>query len=313
MIPAAPPAGPDPPGRSDSRGGMHHVPLTQGHPPHWPDNHPPRWPRARRCPRRAAAALRHEPAGHPAAHRVRGRRRGPVPPDHTPPARPGSHCLPQAGSRSRSGAARRCAAAAARTSPTRHGLRGPGRRRAVAVPHQPCRAYHPPGHPLRRMRPPAATGPGRAAAPALGHRDRALNRAIHAIALVRMRSCPRTRAYITRRATGPGLTYSAWLVNRSLPGSPRVRTSRPSRRACGMPVPRPPSTPTGTSGPTETSPPAPRSRPFLPPGRNRAGTVLRQPRNIAGHGQRSGYASKYSSNSCGCGRSLIGSISLDRL
>jgi transposase len=29
--------------------------------------------------------------------------------------------------------------------------------------------------------------------------DRALNRAIHAIALVRMRSCPRTRAYLARR------------------------------------------------------------------------------------------------------------------
>jgi transposase len=29
--------------------------------------------------------------------------------------------------------------------------------------------------------------------------DRALNRAIHAIALVRMRSCPRTRAYVARR------------------------------------------------------------------------------------------------------------------
>ena len=35
--------------------------------------------------------------------------------------------------------------------------------------------------------------------------DRALNRAIHAIALTRMRSCPRTRAYITRR-TAEGKT-----------------------------------------------------------------------------------------------------------
>ena len=35
--------------------------------------------------------------------------------------------------------------------------------------------------------------------------DRALNRAIHAIALVRMRSCPRTRAYIERR-TAEGKT-----------------------------------------------------------------------------------------------------------
>jgi transposase len=35
--------------------------------------------------------------------------------------------------------------------------------------------------------------------------DRALNRAIHAIALVRMRGCPRTRAYITRR-TAEGKT-----------------------------------------------------------------------------------------------------------
>jgi transposase len=32
--------------------------------------------------------------------------------------------------------------------------------------------------------------------------DRALNRAIHAIALVRMRSCPRTRAYVARRTAG---------------------------------------------------------------------------------------------------------------
>jgi transposase len=31
--------------------------------------------------------------------------------------------------------------------------------------------------------------------------DRAFNRAIHAIALTRIRSCPRTRAYITRRTT----------------------------------------------------------------------------------------------------------------
>ena len=30
--------------------------------------------------------------------------------------------------------------------------------------------------------------------------DRTLNRAIHAIALVRVRSCPRTRAYVARRA-----------------------------------------------------------------------------------------------------------------
>jgi transposase len=35
--------------------------------------------------------------------------------------------------------------------------------------------------------------------------DRALNRAIHAIALTRIRSCPRTRAYITRR-TAEGKT-----------------------------------------------------------------------------------------------------------
>ncbi len=34
---------------------------------------------------------------------------------------------------------------------------------------------------------------------------RALNRAIHAIALVRMRSCPRTRAYVARR-TAEGKT-----------------------------------------------------------------------------------------------------------
>jgi hypothetical protein len=35
--------------------------------------------------------------------------------------------------------------------------------------------------------------------------DRALNRAIHAIALVRTRSCPRTRAYVARR-TAEGKT-----------------------------------------------------------------------------------------------------------
>ena len=35
--------------------------------------------------------------------------------------------------------------------------------------------------------------------------DRALNRAIHAIALVRMRGCPRTRAYVARR-TAEGKT-----------------------------------------------------------------------------------------------------------
>ena len=35
--------------------------------------------------------------------------------------------------------------------------------------------------------------------------DRVLNRAIHAIALVRMRSCPRTRAYVARR-TAEGKT-----------------------------------------------------------------------------------------------------------
>jgi transposase len=35
--------------------------------------------------------------------------------------------------------------------------------------------------------------------------DRALNRAIHAIALVRMRSCPRTRAYVARH-TAEGKT-----------------------------------------------------------------------------------------------------------
>ena len=35
--------------------------------------------------------------------------------------------------------------------------------------------------------------------------DRALNRAIHAVAVCRMRSCPRTRAYVTRR-TAEGKT-----------------------------------------------------------------------------------------------------------
>ena len=35
--------------------------------------------------------------------------------------------------------------------------------------------------------------------------DRALNRAIHTIALTRMRSCPRTRAYVARR-TAEGKT-----------------------------------------------------------------------------------------------------------
>lgn len=35
--------------------------------------------------------------------------------------------------------------------------------------------------------------------------DRALNRAVHTIALTRMRSCPRTRDYVTRR-TAQGKT-----------------------------------------------------------------------------------------------------------
>ena len=45
--------------------------------------------------------------------------------------------------------------------------------------------------------------------------DRALNRAIHAIALVRMRSCPRTRAYVARR-TAEGKTATG---NPPLPSS----------------------------------------------------------------------------------------------
>lgn len=42
-------------------------------------------------------------------------------------------------------------------------------------------------------------------APAQPGGDRALDRAIHAIALVRMRSCPRTPAYVARR-TAEGKT-----------------------------------------------------------------------------------------------------------
>jgi len=55
--------------------------------------------------------------------------------------------------------------------------------------------------------------------------------------------------------------------------SPQGPTSRPSRHGWGTPASRPPSMPTGTSGPTATSPPGPLSRPCSPPERNRGGTA----------------------------------------
>jgi transposase len=58
--------------------------------------------------------------------------------------------------------------------------------------------------------------------------DRALNRAIHAIAFTRMRSCPRTRAYITRR-TAPALSGSA------RPPPARPASPAPTRRRCRWP------------------------------------------------------------------------------
>jgi hypothetical protein len=48
--------------------------------------------------------------------------------------------------------------------------------------------------------------------------DRALNRAVHAIALVRMRSCPRTRAYVARCTSQGGAVCSC-------------RSARPARWA----------------------------------------------------------------------------------
>ena len=57
--------------------------------------------------------------------------------------------------------------------------------------------------------------------------DRALNRAIHAIALTRIRSCPRTRAYVTRR-TAEGKTPRE--IRRCLIGGLSVpRSGRPGR------------------------------------------------------------------------------------
>jgi hypothetical protein len=50
-----------------------------------------------------------------------------------------------------------------------------------------------------------------------------------------------------------------------------VKTSRPG---CVMPAPRQRSTPTATSGPTVTSPPAPPLRPSSQPGRNSGGTAV---------------------------------------
>lgn len=51
--------------------------------------------------------------------------------------------------------------------------------------------------------------------------DRALNRAIHAIAMVRMRNCPRTRAYVARRtAEGKTTRESAAASSAPSPASP---------------------------------------------------------------------------------------------
>jgi transposase len=49
--------------------------------------------------------------------------------------------------------------------------------------------------------------------------DRALNRAIHAIAVTRMRSCPRTRAYVARRTAegkAPGRSAASSYIAREL-------------------------------------------------------------------------------------------------
>jgi hypothetical protein len=63
------------------------------------------------------------------------------------------------------------------------------------------------------------------------------------------------------------------------------------------------------SGPTATSQRAPPWKPSSTLGRNGDGADY----IVAGQAMREAYASKYSSNSCGCGRSRIGSISLERL
>jgi hypothetical protein len=81
----------------------------------------------------------------------------------------------------------------------------------------------------------------------------------------------------------------------ALPGESPVslpaRTSRPSRRVCAMPAPRPRSTLTAKSGPAATSPPAPPSMPSSPLGRNSDGTASRPPRNGPGRGRCSGQTS----------------------
>ena len=86
-----------------------------------------------------------------------------------------------------------------------------------------------------------------------------------------------------------------------------------SRPGCAMPAPRPRSTPTGTSGPTGTSRPAPLWMPSSLPGRNSDGTTVRLRRNGAGQHPSSCQQSKYSSNSCGCGRSRSSFSSATRL
>jgi hypothetical protein len=73
--------------------------------------------------------------------------------------------------------------------------------------------------------------------------------------------------------------------------SPRALTSRPFRRVCAMPAPRPRSTPMATSGPTATSRPAPRWMVSSPPGRNSDGTAAPALHNGAGRGPFSGQTS----------------------
>jgi transposase len=66
--------------------------------------------------------------------------------------------------------------------------------------------------------------------------DRALNRAIHAIALTRMRSCPRTRAYIARR-TAEGKTtreIRRCLIGRVWAGGPGWPVRRERRGTASM-------------------------------------------------------------------------------
>ena len=58
--------------------------------------------------------------------------------------------------------------------------------------------------------------------------DRALNRAIHTIAVCRMRSCPRIRAYVTRRtAEGKPQERSGAALSDTLPASSTGQSMTP--------------------------------------------------------------------------------------